>query len=83
MTRYDVYVICDQCGQPHSVNVQIELENAGLDKTRLADHFSDSPAPPQVAFMQTNKYRCPHTKQLFAAADLNAAVLFAASASQA
>ncbi len=79
MTKYDVYVICDQCGQPHSVNVRLELGDPALDKTLLGDQYSSSPVPAQVAFMQTNKYRCPHTKQLFAATDLNSAVLFAAA----
>jgi hypothetical protein len=77
MPKYDVYVICDQCGQPHAVNVRLDLDDETLNKSRLADHFAGRPMPPQITFMQTNKYRCPHTKQLFPASDINDAILFA------
>ena len=76
MPVYDVYVFCDQCGQPHSVHVKLDL-NEGLDKTRLADQYIGQPLPAEIVFMQSNKYRCPHTKQLFPATDIDQAVLFA------
>jgi hypothetical protein len=78
MTRYDVYVICDQCGQPHAVNVSLELDDETLNKTPLEDYFADRPLPAAITFMQTNKYRCPHTKQLFPANDITKAIFFAA-----
>ena len=79
MAIYDVYVFCDQCGQPHSVHVKLTLDDGGLDKTRLADLYAEKLLPPEIVFMQTNKYRCPHTKQLFPADDIDKAVIFAAS----
>ena len=77
MAIYDVYVFCDQCGQPHSVHVKLTLADDTLDKTLLGDLYAEKPLPPEIVFMQTNKYRCPHTKQLFCANDLNGVVLFA------
>lgn len=74
MPKYDVYVVCDQCSQPHAVNVRLELAQDGLNKTRLSDLYPDK-IPAQIAFMRTNKYRCPHTKQLFPAEDLGSAIL--------
>jgi hypothetical protein len=76
MPKYEVYVICDQCGQPHAVNVKLELDEGGLDRTPVADAFDGKPLPSVIKFMQTNKYRCPHTKQLFSAADIGDAILF-------
>ena len=76
MAIYDVYVFCDQCGQPHSVHVKLTLADDGLDKTRLAELYAEKPLPSEIVFMQTNKYRCPHTKQLFPADDIENAVLF-------
>jgi hypothetical protein len=78
MPLYDVYVTCDQCGQPHSVHVQLTLDDTGLNKARLSDIYSGGAVPSAVAFMQTNKYRCPHTKQLFPANDIEKAMLIAA-----
>lgn len=79
MTKYDVYVICNQCGQPHPVNVSLNLEDPDLNKTMLADHFAGLTLPAAIVFMQTNNYRCPHTKQLFPASDIGKAILFEAS----
>jgi hypothetical protein len=76
MPKYDVHVFCGQCGQPHSVNLKLTLDDATLDKTRVADHYAGQPLPAEIVFMQTNKYCCPHTKRLFAANDINKAVLF-------
>ncbi|MEP6787616.1 MAG: hypothetical protein ABJB40_04245 [Acidobacteriota bacterium] len=76
MAIYDVYVFCDQCGQPHSVHVKLTLADDGLDKTRLAELYAEKSLPSEIVFMQTNKYRCPHTKQLFPADDIENAVLF-------
>ena len=77
MPLYDVYVTCDQCGQPHSVHVQLTLEDADLNKKPLTEVYPNGDMPSAVAFMQTNKYRCPHTKQLFPANDIGLALLIA------
>jgi len=76
MPVYDVYVTCDQCSQSHSVHVKLNLEDDSLDGTRLAAHFEGRPLPAEIVFMQTNKYRCPHTKQLFPASNIDDAILF-------
>ena len=78
MTLYDIYVTCDQCGQPHSVHVQLSLDSPDLNKAPLTEVYPDGKLPSSVTFMQTNKYRCPHTKQLFPADDLNLAMLITA-----
>lgn len=75
MPVYEVYVYCDQCGQPHEVHVQLTLEDAELHGKPLTEVFANGELPSQVSFMQTNKYRCPHTKQLFPASDIDNAIL--------
>ncbi|CAN5424422.1 hypothetical protein BH10ACI2_BH10ACI2_22530 [soil metagenome] len=79
MPIYDVHVICTECGQPHSVRVKLDLDDDGLDKTRLSDYFDGKPLPSAVAFMQTNRYNCPHTKQLYLANDLSQCLFFASN----
>ena len=76
MPKYDVHVTCSECSQMHFVNVRLDLDENGLDRKTLAEYFADRPIPSQIAFMQTNNYRCPHTKQLYSAADLSGAILF-------
>ena len=78
MALYDVYVTCDQCGQPHSVHVQLTLDDENLNKVKLGDVYGGDDLPAAITFMQSNKYRCPHTKQLFPASDIDLAMLIAA-----
>ena len=78
MPLYDVYVTCNQCGQPHAVHVQVTLDDTDLNKARLSDVYPGGEMPAAIAFMRTNKYRCPHTNQLFPANDIDLAMLIAA-----
>ena len=77
MATYEIHVICSECGQPHSVRVKLDLEDGNLDNTRLSEYFEGKPLHPAVAFMQTNRYNCPHTKQLYVASDLSQCVFIA------
>lgn len=79
MSAYKVFVYCAHCGLPHSVNVRLDLPEQGLENYRIVDVFADRPLPQEVAFMQSNKYRCPHTKRFFSTRDIEKAVLFADS----
>ncbi len=76
MPLYEVYVYCDQCGQPHPVNLKLTLEDPGLNQSIIGEVFAGMEIPSGITFMQGNKYRCPHTKQLFPAADLGKAILY-------
>lgn len=81
MPAYDIYVFCDQCGQPHSVHVTLQLEDAGLDKTLVRDAFAGRELPPEIVFTLSNKYRCPHTNKFFTSDNIELAALFAKSGS--
>ena len=75
MPIYEVYVICDQCTRPHSTHVKLTLEEDVPEGTKVSDFYGDGPLPAAVVFMQSNRYRCPHTKQLFPATDIGLATL--------
>jgi len=76
MPLYEVYVQCDQCGQPHPVNLKITLDDPDLHGANVGDFYAGKAPPSGISFMQTNKYRCPHTKKLFPADDLGKAILY-------
>lgn len=76
MPNYDVYVLCDQCGQQHSVHVTLELPKENLDRTPVYHAFAGRDMPPEIIYMQSNKYRCPHTKQFFTSDNIELAYLF-------
>lgn len=61
----------------HSVHVQLMLDDENLNRTRLKDVYTGAELPASVVFMQSNNYRCPHTKQLFPASNIDDAMLIA------
>jgi len=71
MALYEIYLICSECENLHSVQTKIELSENDLNNTALSEYFADREIPGMIAFMQSNKYRCPHTKGLYAASDLS------------
>ena len=77
MPSYEVYIFCDQCGQPHSVHITLELQDDNLNKTLIKDAFAGHELPSEIVYMQSNKYRCPHTKQFFTSDNIDLAALFA------
>lgn len=79
MPVYEVYVVCDQCTRPHSTHVKVNIDAEVVEGTPVTDFYADGSLPGAIVFMQSNKYRCPHTKQLFPATDLSLATLHAAS----
>ena len=81
MAAYDVYIFCDQCGQPHSVHITLELQDGNLNKTMVKDAFAGRELPSEIVYMQSNKYRCPHTKQFFTSDNIDLAALFAVTPS--
>jgi len=74
--NYDIYVLCDQCGQQHSVHVTVDIPKENLDKTLVCNAYAGRDLPSEIVYMQSNKYRCPHTKQFFTADNIELAYLF-------
>ena len=77
MPLYEVYVLCDQCGRPHSVHIKLSVPEEVSDGACIAEVFAGRSLPPEIVYLQSNKYRCPHTKQLFPATDIEKVLLFA------
>lgn len=73
MALYEIYMTCSECDNLHSVQTKIELIETDLDKLTLSEYFADREIPSSIKFIQGNKYRCPHTKGLYAASDLGRA----------
>ncbi len=73
MARYEIFLKCSECENLHSVHTSIELAETDLNNSTLDVYFTERKIPGAISFMQANKYRCPHTKGLYAANDLSRA----------
>ncbi len=76
MPTYEIYAYCNECSQRHSVHAKITLDVDLSEGTTVAEAFAGLPIPGQITFIQTNKYKCPHTNGLFTANDLELAILY-------
>lgn len=73
MPLYEIFLKCSECENLHSGHTNIELVETDLNNSALDVYYADREIPGAVSFMQANKYRCPHTKGLFAANDMSRA----------
>lgn len=73
MALYEIFLKCGECENLHSGHTNIELTEIDLNNTALDKYFAEREIPGAIAFMQANKYRCPHTNGLYAANDLSRA----------
>lgn len=58
------------------MHVTLELPKENLDRTPVYHAFAGRDMPPEIIYMQSNKYRCPHTKQFFTSDNIELAYLF-------
>lgn len=76
MPTYEIYAYCNECSQRHSVHAKITDNAEFPDGTSVSEAFAGRPIPGQITFIQTNKYKCPHTNGLFMVSDLDLATLY-------
>ena len=49
MPIYDVYVHCDQCGQPHPVNLKLTLDDPNLNQANVGELYAGKVPPSGIA----------------------------------
>lgn len=63
MPNYMVYLFCDECHVPHSLQIMIGLKEE-IDPTQnVRDVYDGREMPPNVATLQGNMTICPATGQ--------------------
>ena len=61
MSKYSVYVFCDECGETHHMGISIDLRNGPAEKASIEDAYKGKELPQNVANLINNKTRCPNT----------------------
>jgi hypothetical protein len=67
MPQYNLYVVCNECGEMHPMRIGIYLDDGPLDKQTISDTFQGKPPPPQVLAVKGHKTLCLKTGKMFAA----------------
>jgi hypothetical protein len=65
--RYEVYVFCDECAEPHPMPIAIQLE--GLRESRYNDITDGVELPERLAYLRSNQVQCPKTGRMYTQED--------------
>lgn len=68
MAEFDVYVLCNECGEHHSCNIRVNCEDFILDKMSIGELRSTITVPPPLQ-SDKNYFTCPNTLKMFMLAD--------------
>ena len=69
MSKYAIYVFCNECGDVHPMGIKIALENGPDEKQSIGDTYSGKELPQNIASLINNRIQCPKTGKLFVQKD--------------
>jgi hypothetical protein len=49
MSKYSVYVFCDECGETHPMGISIDLRDGPAEKASIGDAYKGKELPQNVA----------------------------------
>jgi len=67
MPQFEVYVFCNECGQPHSAHIAMQLD-LPVEKHSIGDLYAGQEVPPNLR-MTNNYFQCPNTGKMFVQQD--------------
>ncbi len=79
MPRYEVQILCPQCGTPHSTHVSLELAGDLGEAASVAEAYRDRNVPDILATVAGNGVICPKGRRLVYARDLSEVFLVRAA----
>ena len=66
MPKYDIFALCNACGDLHPTGISLILDNGPLNKQSIADAFAGQDLPPDVATLKNERVYCPKTGRRYA-----------------
>jgi len=79
MAKYDIYVFCSECGEPHPMGIRIDLSDGPAERDSIGNLYAGKELPPNIANLINNRTRCPNTGNMFTQEDNNQIFLVAVS----
>lgn len=71
MPRYEVRILCPECGTPHSTHVLLELAEDFRETVSVAEAYRGRSVPENLATVGGNGVICPKGRRLVYARDLS------------
>ena len=64
MTRYAIYIFCNECSDEHPMGVTVDLSDGPPSRESIGNTYAGKELPPEVAALITNMVTCPQTQRL-------------------
>jgi len=61
MARFSISVSCNACGDIHPMGLSVTLDEGSVGTQSIADTYSRTDLPPNLAGLKSNHVHCPKT----------------------
>jgi hypothetical protein len=69
MAEYDVFAVCNACGDLHPLGISVTLDDGPANKQSIADAYADKDLPPSLAALKDRRVYCPKTGRQYSQRD--------------
>ena len=69
MAEYDVFAVCNACGDLHPLGISATLDDGPANKQSIADAYEDKDFPPSLAALKDRRVYCPKTGRQYSQRD--------------
>ena len=70
MAEYDVFAVCNACGDLHPLGISVTLEDGPAKKKQsIADAYEGKDLPPSLAALKDSRVYCPKTGRQYSQRD--------------
>ena len=69
MAEYDVFAVCNACGDLHPLGISVTLDDGPANKQSIADGYEDKDPPPSLAALKDRRVYCPKTGRQYSQRD--------------
>jgi hypothetical protein len=72
MAEYDVFAVCNACGDLHPLGISVRLADGPAKKKQsIADAYQGQDLPPSLAALKDSRVYCPKTGRQYSQKDTN------------
>ncbi len=71
MAMYEIHVFCNECGQTHSMEMAITLNDGPADRASIGNTYAGKELPFEILELSENETLCPKTGNFFTQQDNN------------
>ena len=69
MAMYNVFAVCNACGDLHTMGIIVSLPGAPINKQSIADAYPNKDPPANIATLRDSRVHCPKLGRHYAQKD--------------